>query len=232
MLVLITDSVIRLEINAESGAVQVPVVKVMNCCGIEDMLKKFLEFALTEGRSFNSVEVRALDCPSIPPLSLYIAISHAIMLFLTGISSRKESLSIARSEIVIDRILGIASDIEEALRFSTALQSTIAYRHGEGYIDLGVNLKPKITLNMCQSLPNIYGDIIPLVDILTKFAGMIVIEASNAIKFGDVEVINRLFDYDNALWYLIYGLRPPENYLSKWIPDFKKACMITIREWG
>ena len=196
------------------------------------MLKRFLEIALTEGGSFSSIEVRALNCPSIPPLSLYTAMSHAIMLFLTGISSKEESLSIARSEIVIDRVLGITSDVEEALRFSTALQSTIAYRHGEGYIDLGVSLKPKITLNKCQSIPNVYEDIIPLIDILTKLAGLIVIEASNAIRLGDVEVINRLFDYDNALWYLIYGLRPPENYSSKWIPDLKKACMITVREWG
>ena len=195
------------------------------------MLKNFLKTALAEGESYNRVEVRALKCPPIPPLSLYIAMSHAAMLFLTGVSSRKELLDIVRSEIVIDRAIGIASDIEEALRFSTALQAAMAYRHGEGYVYLGTSPKPKLVLRTCQALPSIYEDIIPLVDILTKLAGMIVIEASNAIRKEDIEIVNRLFDYDNALWYLIYGLKPPSNYLSKWIPDFKKACVVTVEEW-
>jgi len=151
---------------------------------------------------------------------LYVTLTNSIIESLTGRLDRE----IIRRLQALDGELGHDDSIP-ALREASLLpyQNAYIWRYGEEPIilDRGVELRVNY-LGECGQLRPIKE--VPLIDVITRLAGLSIIEGFRRLNEGkSLDPIIRVL---NALWYLIYGVKPPKNDSSLVVREFSGCSYI------
>ncbi len=133
----------------------------------------------------------------------------------------------------IDEDAGVGLDYVNGLRTELLIGEGIVYREGEKPIRLSL---PPLTLEFVgeEEVANDISNEIneALLTLITKVAGNIVIEYHDKLNSLGVENwfkhVSRL---ENALYYLLYGIKPPEEK-CKWTPSLQAAYAICLEGAG
>ncbi len=164
----------------------------------------------------------------LPLSTIFSAISLAVIETVVEAGgyhfTREELLEAANS---VDEDAGTDYDYMPGLRLAMLGQpgKVFVYRVGEEPVVLGGAGLLEIEMVGEEQVkidsPEGYGD--SILSLLTKLAGMNVVEAAERLREGEEidEVFEQASRIDNSIYYALYGLTPIER--CKWTPSFQSG---------
>ncbi|MET1128747.1 MAG: hypothetical protein ABWW70_05475 [Thermoproteota archaeon] len=171
-----------------------------------------------------------------PPSSVYAVATISILRAVAEAGgyelSDEEVIEAARS---IDEEAATWMDYIDALRTAAVRGKSLAYRHGEDAVPLGVGGSVELELVGEEDLGADVTSLMPsgVLSALVRFSGMAVIEAINSLRRGSrfSEVFNLASRADNATYYALYGVHPPQEG-CKWTPSLQRVYAVCLAGEG
>lgn len=170
-----------------------------------------------------------------PPAPVYAAATLAVIHAVADAGGYSmEPHEVLEAANSIDSEAGVDLDYVDGLRTALTLSKSIVYRRGEEPVELNTNGRVEIELVGEEDIGEDYSGRTGenVLSAVTRLGGISVVEAVALIREGRVEEAFELVRrVDNALFYLLYSVNPPEGS-CKWTPSLQRVYGVCLEGMG
>jgi hypothetical protein len=168
--------------------------------------------------------------PGVPSSSLYAVITLDLVISV----AEAGGYSLAPDEVVraansIDDDAGVGLDYVKAVREALLRSKSIVYREGDSPIEIDVRARLELVgeEDVTTDAADTLGE--QTVNAITRLAGISVVESVAELREGVdfTTVFTRQARIDNAIYYVLYGLTPPDSG-CKWTPSLSAGFAVCV----